>query len=132
MRKQIVLILALTFPIIKPAVAQEYDAQRAIKNYQAVQSGKVSFESLSEAEKTELGLLIMASKSKPPKDTRECKESWESAESKASQLSDYSNQLKRCIDAGNYEDDCSTKFRNVKYAYSDYESAVSQVHSECN
>jgi hypothetical protein len=61
----------------------------------------------------------------------DCEDAKSSAESAASDLSSYSRRLQRCAEAGDYSDDCSTEFRRVRSAHSDYESAVSEVSSYC-
>src|ERR1700733_3378385 len=51
-----------------------------------------------------------------------------------SAISDLSNALRRysrCLSSSNGHDDCSSEFRRVKNAQSDFESAVSEYESEC-
>jgi hypothetical protein len=49
-----------------------------------------------------------------------------------SDLSDAIRRYTRCLSSSNGHDDCSSEFRKVKNAQSDFESAVSQYESECN
>ena len=52
-----------------------------------------------------------------------------------SAIPDVSDALKRytrCLSSSNGHDDCSSEFRRLKNAQSDFESAVSGYESECN
>lgn len=51
-----------------------------------------------------------------------------------SAVSDVSSALKRyasCVSASQGTDDCSSEFRRLRSAQSDFESAVSEYESEC-
>ena len=52
-----------------------------------------------------------------------------------SAISDISTTLRRytnCVSSSNGRDDCSSEFRRLKSAQSDFEDAVSKYGSECN
>jgi hypothetical protein len=48
-----------------------------------------------------------------------------------SDLSDALRRYSRCLSNSNGHDDCSSEFRRLKNAQSDFESAVSEYESEC-
>lgn len=64
--------------------------------------------------------------------SEECRVSTDQASSTASDLANYSKRLQRCAEAEDFTDDCSSEFRRVKNAHSDYESVVSEVSVYCN
>jgi hypothetical protein len=49
-----------------------------------------------------------------------------------SAISDAIRRYTRCLSSGNGHDDCSSEFRRLKNAQSDFESAVSDYESACN
>lgn len=61
----------------------------------------------------------------------ECRDAIDVADAAAGDLASYSRRLQRCAESGDYSNDCSSEFRRVKSAYSDYETASSNVTSEC-
>lgn len=65
-------------------------------------------------------------------DTEECRDAREQAESYRDDLEGYVKRLYRCVEGNDLTDDCDSEFRRVKSAYSDFESAVSDVSSYCN
>jgi len=65
-------------------------------------------------------------------ESSDCTDARDNAESAASDLGGYARRLQQCAESEDFGDDCSTEFRRVKSAYSDYESAVSDVSSYCN
>lgn len=65
-------------------------------------------------------------------DDSDCTDAIDHAKSAASDLSDYARRLQRCADYADFSDDCSTEFRRVGYAHSEYESAVSDVSMNCD
>lgn len=48
-----------------------------------------------------------------------------------SDVSDALSRYTRCVSGSRGQDDCSTEFRRLKYAQSDFESAVSAIGSYC-
>lgn len=61
-----------------------------------------------------------------------CAVARDAAQSAASELASTSQRLSRCAANEDFENDCSTEFRRVRFAHSDYESAVSEVQSDCD
>jgi hypothetical protein len=51
-------------------------------------------------------------------------------ESSANELRSSALDLARCADSSDFSDDCSRKFRDVRYAFDEYESAVSEANNE--
>jgi hypothetical protein len=49
-----------------------------------------------------------------------------------SDVSDAIRRYTRCLSSSNGHDDCSSEFRKLKNAQSDFETAVSQYETECN
>ena len=60
-----------------------------------------------------------------------CEDARNDAESAASDLAGYARRLQQCAESVNFSDDCYTEFRRVKSAYDTYESALSDVSSDC-
>lgn len=121
----------------QPAGAQQaqsqFDYKRALANLQAIRNGTKTFQQLSPQEQTEVQVLArMLSRPSAPEGSSECHDAWDRASSAAIDVSDYSRRLQRCVEAGDYQDDCHSAFRSVKSAYDDYESAVSDVSTECD
>jgi hypothetical protein len=111
---------------------QAPNLQRGLQNYQEVILGKKKLEQLSSQEKQEVLLVYrrMKAKSEDGKSS-ECRDARSRAESSASELADRSHKLRSCAEAQDYSDDCSSEFRRVKNAQSDYEDAVSSFQNEC-
>lgn len=115
------------------AAQQSFSYQRAMQNFQAIQSGKKRLESLSQAERAELEILVrILSRSRAPKNSSDCRDAWDRAGSAADDLAAYAGRLKRCAEARDFRDDCDTEFRRVRNAHDDYESASSNVRSYCD
>lgn len=111
---------------------QQFDYQRALRNLQAIQAGKKKLDQLPPHEQIEVHLLVRyLSRPKAPNSSPACRDAWDRASSAADDVSSYANRLKKCVDAGDYTEDCSNEFRRVKNAHSDYESASSDVESYC-
>jgi hypothetical protein len=60
-----------------------------------------------------------------------CNEATDTYNSAISDLSDTLRRYSRCLSNSNGHDDCSSEFRKLKNAQSDFETAVSQYESEC-
>ena len=111
---------------------QAINLQRGLRNYQEVVSGKKKLEQLSPQERQEVLLVYRRIKAQSDEGkSPDCRDARSRAESAASELSDRSRKLRNCAEAQDYADDCSSEFRRVKNAQSDYEDAVSSVNSEC-
>jgi hypothetical protein len=64
--------------------------------------------------------------------TAECNDATSTYNSAISDISDALKRYSRCLSNSNGHDDCSSEFRKLKNAQSDFESAVSEYESECN
>ena len=64
--------------------------------------------------------------------TADCGDATSTYNSAISDVSDALRRYSRCLSSSNGHDDCSSEFRRLKNAQSDFESAVSQYESECN
>jgi hypothetical protein len=130
--RHLVVVSVLTFATA--ALPQEFNYQRAMTNYRAVIAGQKKLEQLSPQEQKEVLAMVrvMRAKTSPADgDSEECIDAKERAESAASELADYARRLKNCAESGDTSDDCNSEFRRVKSAQYDYESAVSDVSSNC-
>lgn len=126
-----VVFTALLIVFTAPVVAQ--DLQRGLRNYQDIMSGKKKLEQLSPQEKQEVIIVhrrVQARRYGSHK-SPECRDALSRAEISASELVDYSRRLRNCAESQDFTDDCSTEFRRVRDAHSDYEDAVSSVSSYC-
>lgn len=132
LRKLFCLFLFGSLLAISPAFAQ--DIQRGLRNYQDIITGKKNFEQLSPEEKQEVIIIHRRIKSQQNRSDKspQFRDALERAENAASELADYARRMRNCAEAQDYTDDCSTEFRRVKNAHSDYEDAVSSVGSYCH
>jgi hypothetical protein len=64
--------------------------------------------------------------------TADCSDATSTYNSAISDVSDAIRRYTRCLSSSNAHDDCSSEFRRLKNAQSDFESAVSDYESECN
>jgi hypothetical protein len=111
---------------------QQFDYQRAMRNLQAIRSGQKTMNQLSPHEQTEAQALArLLARPHAPNEAPDCRDAWDRTASAADEVASYADRLKRCVEAGDFTEDCSTEFRRVRNAHGDYESAVSQVNSEC-
>lgn len=115
-----------------PVIAQ--DLQRGLRNYQEVLAGRKKLEQLTPLEQQEVIIVFrrIRSAQSATGNTRACRDARERVESAASELADRARKLRSCAESQNYSDDCSSEFRRVRNAQHDYESAVSDIQSECN
>lgn len=107
------------------------DLQRGARNYYEIVAGKVTLESLSDEERNEVFLFYQLTRA-PPNDSPDCQDAWSDAQSAASELASSASSLKQCAEAEDFDDDCGSEFRRVRSAHSDYESAASDVSSNCD
>ena len=127
----------LLLPLIllcQTLLASAQDLQRGLRNYQEIMAGRKKLDQLTPQEQQEVLIIfrqVKAAQNKTGKSS-ECRDAQERAESAASELSDRSRKLRNCAESQDYSEDCSSEFRRVRNAHSDYESAVSSVRSECN
>jgi hypothetical protein len=64
--------------------------------------------------------------------TEECNDAISAYNSAVSDVSDALRKYTRCLSSSAGHDDCSSEFRKLKNAQSDFETAVSEHESECN
>ena len=60
-----------------------------------------------------------------------CNDATDTYNSAISDLSDTLRRYSRCLSNSNGHDDCSSEFRRLKNAQSDFESAVAEYETEC-
>jgi Sec-independent protein translocase protein TatA len=115
-----------------PILAQ--DMQRGIKNYQDIMAGRKKLEQLSPQERQEVLIIFRRLQSLRGESgaSSDCRDARRRAEDAAAELANYTRRLQNCAQAQDYSDDCSTEFRRVRNAHSEYESAISDVSSYCN
>lgn len=124
-------LIVLTMTLSFPATGQ--DNQRGFRNYQEIISGRKKLEQLSEQEKSEVFRVHrqITARSGGEGKSPQCEDARSKAKGAASELADYSRRLRSCAENEDFADDCSSEYRRVKNSYSDYESAVSEVGSNC-
>lgn len=125
-------LFSLSINCVQPIFAQ--DLQRGYRNYKALLNKQKKLQDLSPEEQKEVVIIIRALKRSggyDQNDNAECREAREQANSAASELEDYARRLMNCASSLDFNDDCYTEFRRTKSAYDDYESAVSEVQSNC-
>jgi hypothetical protein len=64
--------------------------------------------------------------------TADCDDAVSAYNSGISDVSDAIKRYSRCLSSSNGHDDCSSEFRRLKNAQSDFETAVSNYESECD
>lgn len=131
----LVMRLALAFAVggIWASSVSAQDPQRTVKNYQDVMSGRKKLDQLTATEQSEVVRLhrLVQARAGSSNDSSNCQNAKSQAQSTASDLANYSRRLRSCAEAEDFSDDCSTEFRRVRNAQSDYESAVSAVSGAC-
>ena len=118
-----------------PAVAQSQspDSARAAQLYREVMSGRRKVESLSPEElNAVLAIHRRLRRSTVTGGKPACRDAMERAESAAEDVASRGRRLISCVQNEDHRDDCSSEFRRLRSAHSDYESAVSEVQSECD
>jgi hypothetical protein len=124
---------SMLIPVCNTAAFAQ-DLQRGLRNYRDILAGRKTLEQLSTQEREEVLIIFRRLRSREAESGRssDCRDARSRAESAASELAGYARRLQRCAEGQDFTDDCSSEFRRVKNAYSDYESAVSEVSSYCN
>ena len=127
-------LLLPLLPLVLTFKATAQDMQRGLRNYQEVMAGRKKLDQLSAQEQQEVLIVFRRVKGTQNKTGKssQCRDAQERAESAASELADRAKRLRSCAESQDYSEDCSSEFRRVRGAHSDYESAVSSVGSECN
>lgn len=119
--------------VSQPVSAQDMDYNKALQLYLQVLRGEKKLADLTPQEQQQV--LIMhrvMSRGGDDSGSSECRDARERARSAAEDLASRAGRLKSCAENTDYSDDCSSEFRRVKSAFSDYESAVSEVSSDCD
>ena len=125
-----IIVSLFLWVIFSAASAQQapntYDKQ--IQLYRQVTRGERSFDSLTPAEKAQVLAVqrLMANSCNNLKG--KCREVCEAA----NQLKDAANDLARCANKHDYDDDCRRKFRDTRDAFDQYESSVSNASGDCS
>lgn len=134
MKRHPLLILSIILLCLSlSAIASAADANEAVKLYQQVISGQKKLENLTQEQQMQvIAVHKVLSRSECDGCSRDCRNAKEQAESYRSDLESYTKRLYSCVNGNDLTDDCSSEFRRVKSAHSDYESAVSDVNSDCD
>ena len=65
-------------------------------------------------------------------DTTDCKEAVDAYNTSVDTISGYLKRYSSCVGSSKGHDDCSSEFRRLRSAQSDFESAVSAYQSDCD
>jgi len=126
----VIFAIVLQVFVLGHAIAQ--DLQRGYRNYQEILRGTKKLEQLSPEEQHEVIMVFRIVKSqKSDDDSSDCRDAKERAERAADDLATSATLLRSCAENKDFSNDCSSKFRRVRSAHSDYDSAVSRVRSYC-
>ena len=98
---------------------------------QEIRSGKRSPQSLSPEEQQLVGSVVRASRAASRSGANSHASMHATAPDLPRTTRSSSRRLNSCVDSDDFTDDCSSEFRRVRNAHSDYESAVSEVNSYC-
>jgi len=108
------------------------DLQEALRLYFQVIRGEKKIDQLPPAELQQFLLIYRLMSSRSSSESEECREARETAISAADDLEYSARRLANCASNRDLTDDCESEFVRVKNAHEDYESAVSEVNSECD
>lgn len=116
------------------AEAQEkFVADKAFGLYNEVITGKRKFESLTEPEKRQVQrvyeALIAGRGDTGPED---CENARNDAESAANEFEYDDQKFANCAKSKDLDNNCEREFKRAKDAFEEYNSAVSNVDSECD
>ena len=128
-----VLLAAFLILLLQPSEAVAQDLQRGLRNYQEIIGGRKKLEQLSPQEQQEVLIIHRRVQARSARSggSTECRSARDRAEYAASELADYARRLRNCAEAQDYSDDCSSEFRRVRNAHSNYEDAVSSIANSC-
>lgn len=104
------------------------DFEKAVKIHSQVVSGERKFESLTPNEQQQVLSIQQLFTNSCGELNGKCKDVCEAANELKSAADDLSNCAKR----HDYSNDCRRKFRETKYKFESYESAVSDASSDCS
>ena len=120
------------FPALATPAEQSDYANRALRVYQDVISGRRSLESLTPQERQMFFMVRRSMRRRGFSRKPDCQEALDQVESAADDLADSTRRLLLCVEGGDLRDDCTSEFDQVRSAHDDYESAVSEVESNCD
>jgi len=121
------------FVFVSVGSSQNFDYEKAFQLYLQVLRGEKKFQNLTPEEQKQVIMIHrIISSGSGDEGSQECREAKERARSAADELAHYANKLKNCAESHDFSDDCYTEFRRTKNAFEEYESAVSEVSSECD
>ena len=123
--------LLLIFFIVLSTPAQAFNFDRALKNYNAIISGRAQIGELSPKEQTEVYTLAQMIERQSCDGPPDCCDAMDEADSAASDLEDAASEMTSCAENRDYDDGCYSEYSDIESAYDDYENAVSSVDSEC-
>ena len=78
-----------------------------------------------------IALLLLVPAASSAKDAAQCKAAIESYNSALSDISSSLRRYTNCVNDSQGKDDCSSEFRRLKSAQSDFETAVSEYEANC-
>jgi uncharacterized coiled-coil DUF342 family protein len=102
--------------------------EKAAKLHSQVVSGERKFESLTPNEQQQVLSIQQLFTNSCGKLYGKCKEVCEAA----NELKNAADDLSSCAKRHDYSNDCRSKFRETKYKFEEYESAVSDASSDCS
>lgn len=125
-------IFILIFSLVLSATHVSAQTQCSIETYQKILNGLIDFNSLDDETKMCISNIhSVLSRSEAPNSSSDCEYAWDAAKSAADDVETYAKRLIRCVSSGSFDDDCYTEARRVRSSHQDYESAVSDVQSDC-
>jgi hypothetical protein len=129
-----VCLLFAAIGVSTTAEAQEkFDADKAFRLYNEVLIGNRKFESLTESEKRQVLRVHQALiAGREDNGSEDCKHARNDAESAANELEYDAQKLANCASRKDLDNNCESEFRKTKNAFEEYNSAVSDVDSECD
>lgn len=131
--KRLMFAASVVLALMAATPAASLDTARALANYRAVIAGTKQLSQLTPEEREEVLLFARAmSRSAPSGGSEECRDAKQDADYKRRELVDYARRLMRCAESSDLTDNCYTEARRARNAQSDFESAVSEVDSECD
>ena len=113
--------------------SQDFNYQKNYQLYQQVVHGEKKLENLTPEERKQVVIMHrVLSSSSDDEGSEECRDAKERARSAADELAHCAKRLKSCAENHDFSDDCYTEYRKTKNAFDEYETAVSEVSSECD
>ncbi|BEV07752.1 hypothetical protein [Methylophilus sp. DW102] len=126
MRSLITIFLLLSCSLLNAQSLSDFE--KAAKLHSQVVSGERKFENLTPNEQQQVLSIQQLFANSCGKLHGKCKDVCEAANELKSAADDLSNCAKR----HDYSNDCRSKFRETKYKFETYESAVSDASGDCS